>query len=483
MDAVAFAEKVAACSGMKVRKPVSRTSKPGSPRNKWAPGHRYQGATTKAAAEDPEPQRRADELVDDKSTTGALADYLAPATWGHTRAGRAAHVGDTIGADVGFNLRNPLTATTLSSIGGGVAGALGGAGLASAFNAGPDGSMLSTVGGGALGSALGHVLSTYMRRRNMSDINSQLKDHLAAGRPMKSRPPQYGVLSSLLFPQSGGFRAGEADAHEAIRDGSGYPQTTGRNLAYTGEEVLSRAGRLAGPVGGLISTPLTIARGLTQNFSARDRMSPKQAFAEKVAAGPSAFTGNLGGVFQGPEGRGLVGPDLSGGAKPAAGLAPTPKPQLTPPSPMAAPKMPQMDIPAPNPAAMPGGTATPGSAGPTVAQKPIDVSAPGMMGRSHVAPSLTAQFDMERAKQMGMHADGMPIPTGPTEPQLNQRPQLVNGQMPQPLPPEPLVKANAASTWAEQVAKDVRGKHRTRTLEEYDAKPSEFAARLAQAGS
>lgn len=372
MDAVAFVEKLAAsCSGMKVRKPVSRTSKPGSMTNKWAPGHRYQGAVTK---------------------TAGIQELLASLT--------------------------PRQRLALAVAGAGT-GLMGVGGLVGAADAKP-----------------GHRGRGFARGA-------------------------FGTLGAGVGAAAG---AVPAIAVGAGIQGTGAPSPLARLGAVgtgMGAAMLGRAG----------------ANRVFDHFSPEEQ-DPKVAFVEKLAA-PNALTGNLGGVFQGSHGSGLLPPSPAGGVAPnVVGGSPsvtgasvaTPKPKLTPPAPAAAPKMPQLDVPPPNPGGMPGGTAVPGAAGPTVAQKPVDVAAPGMMDKSHIAPTLTAQFDMQRAQQLGMHADGMPVPAGPA-------------RAPVPAPPPGLVKNNAAEAWGEMMAKQIGGKHRVRTLEEYDAKPGDFARRLAEAGA
>lgn len=163
------------------------------------------------------------------------------------------------------------------------------------------------------------------------------------------------------------------------------------------------------------------------------------------AAPPNALTGNLGGIFRGPQGQGLTPPAAAPGASPGVQAPDISKPSL--PGPMLPPAAGPAPQPMPKPEIPPPGQlSSPGPTMPSVADLPVDVSQPGMMGRSNMAMPLHEQFAQEMGAKM------KPQPMTP-----NQRPvaqALPGGGVPIPAAqPQPagtggLVKTQSAAKFA-----------------------------------
>jgi hypothetical protein len=225
----------------------------------------------------PAAKARAKDLLNTGSVGGFLADYLTPAHWGGTRAGRATQIAQSLGMEPSIDTRMPLRAGYLRMLTHGLGGAALGAGVGGLAGAigghGPDdalaGAGVGAMLGGSLGAASGPMRSAYKRRSDMINIRQKLEDELAenGGKNINPKATNFGTASSLLLPYAGAHRAGQADAYRALKDNERY-RPGGRSLAY-GAEFLPY-------VGGA----LTIPRGIIQNFNARGRSSessPNQA--------------------------------------------------------------------------------------------------------------------------------------------------------------------------------------------------------------
>ncbi len=135
------------------------------------------------------------------------------------------------------------------------------------------------------------------------------------------------------------------------------------------------------------------------------------------------------------------GGTFADGALPPAGTASmppgaplkTPRPQL-PPTTAPGAAMPKLEIPPPG--QLPAG---PGPKMPTVADLPVDVARPGMMGRSHFALPLHEQFAQEMGAKM------KPMPNVPLQrPQVNAK--LPGGGIPMAPTPSPTPTAGLVKT-------------------------------------
>lgn len=213
---------------------------------------------------------RAEDLVPMQGIGRGLADYLAPGTFGGTRAGRATMIARALGQEPNLSVTNPNTDKALIGgmfgLGGGVLGGLVG-GLGGALTGDLDNATLGALGGAGIGAGLGYgsgvVASGSDRREEMQHVQDSLAKELEGHGTsrLKLNPPQYSALSSILMPYSGPHRAGQADAYEALKNNTRYSNTPGRHAGYAAQYLGTP---YAAGVGG--------AQGIAQNFSARKRM-------------------------------------------------------------------------------------------------------------------------------------------------------------------------------------------------------------------
>lgn len=225
------------------------------------------------------------DVVPMHTTTGALADYFAPGTWGGERAGRSQTLANAAGVHPSFRVRHP-TIAAMGAMGlGGLAGAgIGAAGgavvgdimdsradMLEAANTGLDGgysedhvnaipgAMIGGGLGGLAGMLAGPLLSAYLRRRDMAGINNAFD--AGHGEP---DVPELSRASMLLLPDRGPHRKGQIDA---------YRYLTGDSEDVRNNALLNDAGYvtplLSGAVPGL-GQAVSIGHRYGQNFATQN---------------------------------------------------------------------------------------------------------------------------------------------------------------------------------------------------------------------
>lgn len=172
----------------------------------------------------------AKDLVEMDSLRARLADYMAPASWGGERAGRAQAMADAIGEKTTFEVKYPLLAGLLygaagSALGtgaGGLAGGLAGllGGLASNSHnidriAG-SGAIIGAGLGSGVGALGGAYLSGKNRRNEMKRINHFYDQDREAGK-LQPKTPELSALAALLLPLRGPHRSGQLEASRAMK--------------------------------------------------------------------------------------------------------------------------------------------------------------------------------------------------------------------------------------------------------------------------
>jgi hypothetical protein len=208
----------------------------------------------------PKGNLRAEDVLPN-NTLGAAADYLAPSSWGATRAGRATQLGEAADAtkDVGFPTRYPMTSTMLAGIPASLAGGFAGAYAGDAIDS-QDGGLLGALAGAGLGMAGGSALMSYLRRRNFETLARKFNEKAEAGDISNSPPDVGGMGTAAFLPFGGPHRAGQADSYTAIASDKPPETSIGRNLGY----LLQNS-----PWGGGI---LQQAQGGMQSINAKNRI-------------------------------------------------------------------------------------------------------------------------------------------------------------------------------------------------------------------
>lgn len=215
----------------------------------------------KLAAKKPD----AKDILDMDSSTGGLADYLSTGAFGGSRAGRATAMAKATGQSVPFNVENPVTAATLSSLLGGGLGAGLGAGAGGLINHIGGHQDSDTIGtgaglGGIAGSLAGILLSAHSRRKNMKDI-AQNYDESSSVDPQAADTPN--ILRSLLTPISFSHHSGEDRAVKAMLGKEKDP--TSYNNLEGAHNVMSHLPWL----------PLSYLTGIVGNLGLRDAATLK----------------------------------------------------------------------------------------------------------------------------------------------------------------------------------------------------------------
>lgn len=193
-------------------------------------GRHAANALVKQAAEEEADKKKkkkpseANKIVNMDSTSGRLADYLAPGLWGGERAGRTQAMAEAIGEPTTFGVRHPVTSGLMHAVGKTGLGTVGGAALggllAKALGADTHDTQGGMILGGAAGGLLGYGKGIYdagkSRRNEMKRINHFYDEDVAAGK-VNPKDPKFSLLSALLLPTRGPHRTGQLEAVKAMR--------------------------------------------------------------------------------------------------------------------------------------------------------------------------------------------------------------------------------------------------------------------------
>lgn len=376
------------------------------------------------------PAARTDELLNMNTTGGAFADYLAPGTWGGTRAGKAQQLAESMGEEPSFNVRHPGTSQLLSSLVGTAGGGLLGAGLGAGIGALTGNDNMGAGAGigtavGALGGAVGGPLyAAHRRRKEMGGITDRFQSRLESGGKITPKKPEFGWLATLLAPLRGPHRAGQADTYEALSRNAAPSSDTLRNTGYT-------AGMLP-YVGPMVGLPMSYGQNIGAKLKA-DRVGKRQPAAPaeeepqteraKAAAWVEKFA--FGGMAE-PK---MLPPPTTGAPPPPS--APGGPASASPALPAAAGQpQPMGQQPAPPPAAPQPPAPPPGGAGgvlPPQGQQPAAPPAAGAAG----APPAAGQG----APPAPPPQPGDPAAAGGAPPAGGEFPPLTDGAPAAPAQP------------------------------------------------
>lgn len=202
------------------------------------------------------PHPGAESINPQSTTSGALADYLTPATFGGRRAGRATAMANATGGDPSFNLRHPMTSHFAVGVPAALAGGAAGYFAGDVMNHGDN---MSRVGGALLGAGaatlLAHILQVSSRRGEMQDIN----DRFDRTKKLDPKRPGYTALD-VLGGTGGSHRMGQIEALKAMTGGKPNEGGAATDTVRTG---LGVAGSIpvVGPVAGLANFGTGIGQG------------------------------------------------------------------------------------------------------------------------------------------------------------------------------------------------------------------------------
>jgi hypothetical protein len=214
-------------------------------------------------------------LTDQPQGVGAaLSDFLLLPD-SYRRAGRASALAESYGDEANMAVDRPKTHRLLASLGGGLAGVVGGGLLGSMLETKPGVTYLGgqstpretaarggATAGGALGLLLGALYDTHRRRKGIDDVAGQAEGHAHSGEVPTSAVSRGSLLSA---GSDGVFQQGRADTAENIAYGK---------RRFDGNPMLSLlaiGNRIPGP--NLLTLPMSGVGNLSEGMEARDRIS------------------------------------------------------------------------------------------------------------------------------------------------------------------------------------------------------------------